>query len=1011
LRWVKTTTDLAGRVVKIEVPSFGGGTNTTTYAYNDKGQLTSTTEPGKANTLYEFNELGSIIKVCLDVDNDDSIDESEMDRITTYNSYFEQDASNDWWMVSASAIYAIDNGSTATTNEISKTKLTGLSTNLTLESKSIDIFGNETVSRSSVNRSAKTVTQTVYTPYSTNDAVNVLINGLLTSSETATDLEYTFSYDGLERRTAVIDPRTGTTTTHYNSLGQIDYIEDATTNRTSYAYDASTGRKIAETNALGKVTRYEFDAKGLLIKTWGDTVYPVSYLYNDFDQMVSMRTYQAGSGWDGTIWPTNTGTADATTWQYDEATGLLTNKLYADGNGTAYSYTSDGKLAIRSWARGITTAYSYTNMSGEIIGINYSDSTPDISFTYNRVGQQVTVDDAQGSRTFSYDPDTLALTNEIIVANGVTSIIARTRDSYGRPNGLSLGDDYSVTYGYSDVGRFDEIMSEVLDVTNNWQYSYLQNSSLIEKLIETGAGITNSRNYEISRNLITEIHNQAQGLTISKYQYTNDELGRRTQRIDTTVSVMTNDFGYNTRSELTNAFIGAESFDWTFDNIGNRQTYTTNSTTYTYLANELNQYTNIANGTTNSPTYDLDGNTLTYQGWTLTWNGENRMTSASNGSTVVSFQYDYMGRRFSKVSEGVTTNLFYYDGWNLISELISQASGLSTNYCIWGLDLSGSMHGIGGVGGLLGTCMNGNMYFAYTDGNGNVTAYTDVTGTNIIAHYVYGAYGEIIDSSGDKVDDFNILFSSKYLDRETAVSGCPGMYCYGYRDLWDARWFSRDPIEENGGIPLYGYLYNSSPNNIDSLGNDILGPINPPAPLGHYIKSVKKNKKGEFPKPEFGGLEAHLGVGLGLQTLVLCQDDDYYHALLFIKYCFGPNAGVALGAGKVMEGVEHCMTTRDVVKIYSGWVMETSAGVGPAAATLDVGVEPTGDHSARTVTDITKASGLGGGVPLPRGDEMKTTGVVDVGGSGTLGLEAGITMCNYIYVGESIGDPCCECKD
>jgi YD repeat-containing protein len=37
---------------------------------------------------------------------------------------------------------------------------------------------------------------------------------------------------------------------------------------------------------------------------------------------------------------------DKTTWQYDEATGLLTNKVYADGKATAYSYTGDGKLAI-----------------------------------------------------------------------------------------------------------------------------------------------------------------------------------------------------------------------------------------------------------------------------------------------------------------------------------------------------------------------------------------------------------------------------------------------------------------------------------------------------------------------------------------------------------------------------------------------------------------------------------------------------------------------------------------
>jgi YD repeat-containing protein len=338
---------------------------------------------------------------------------------------------------------------------------------------------------------------------------------------------------------------------------------------------------------------------------------------------------------------------DKTSWFYDEATGLLTNKLYADGNGTSYTYTPDGRLATRVWARGITTTYSHDPCCGAITNISYSDGTPSISFTHDRLGRQTQITDAQGTRTFSFDPSTLALTNETIVAGGVTSVIARTQDSYGRPSGLSFGDDYKVDYGYSGVGRFESVDSVVLGVTNNWQYSYLNNSELIESLVESNAGVTNSRAYEANRNLLTEIHNQAQGSTISKYAYQNDALGRRTQRIDTTASVTTNNFGYDARSQLTNAIMGADSFAWTFDNIGNRDTYTTNGTTHTYLANELNQYTNIANGTTEEPTYDLDGNTVTYKGWTLVWNGENRIQSASNGSTVVSFQYDYMGRRFS----------------------------------------------------------------------------------------------------------------------------------------------------------------------------------------------------------------------------------------------------------------------------------------------------------------------------------------------------------------------------
>lgn len=39
---------------------------------------------------------------------------------------------------------------------------------------------------------------------------------------------------------------------------------------------------------------------------------------------------------------------DVTTWHYDELSGCMTNKVYADGKGPTYSYTPDGKFARRT---------------------------------------------------------------------------------------------------------------------------------------------------------------------------------------------------------------------------------------------------------------------------------------------------------------------------------------------------------------------------------------------------------------------------------------------------------------------------------------------------------------------------------------------------------------------------------------------------------------------------------------------------------------------------------------
>jgi len=98
-----------------------------------------------------------------------------------------------------------------------------------------------------------------------------------------------------------------------------------------------------------------------------------------------------------------------TRWLRDEATGLVTNKVYADGKGPRYAYTPDGKLATRTWARGIVTTYSYDD-SGALTNTVYSDGTPTISIVYNRAGRQVRAEDAAGVTTFLYD-DFGAVTN------------------------------------------------------------------------------------------------------------------------------------------------------------------------------------------------------------------------------------------------------------------------------------------------------------------------------------------------------------------------------------------------------------------------------------------------------------------------------------------------------------------------------------------------------------------------------------------------------------------------
>jgi len=295
---------------------------------------------------------------------------------------------------------------------------------------------------------------------------------------------------------------------------------------------------------------------------------------------------------------------------------------------------------------------------------------------------------------------------------------------------------------------------------------------------------------------------------------------RRTQRIDS--GVVANDFGYNDRSELTSALMGANDHDYAYDSIGNRLTASTPLTTSTYSANALNQYlqtisTNLTTSTvsTNTLSYDTDGNLLSDGVTTYSWNGENRLIQASNATTVVTFKYDYMGRRFEKTVDATNTTRFVYDGWNLVrSTTMSNDVMISTNHYVWGLDLSQSRQGAGGVGGLLwvipsagGVAEGRGGYFPCYDANGNITDYVSTNGVTV-AHYEYNPYGGLISSGGSMADDFVFRFSTKYFDSEIhAAQGGTGLYYYGYRYYSPelGRWLSKDPIGISGGLNLYAY--------------------------------------------------------------------------------------------------------------------------------------------------------------------------------------------------------------
>lgn len=107
-------------------------------------------------------------------------------------------------------------------------------------------------------------------------------------------------------------------------------------------------------------------------------------------------------------------------------------------------------------------------------------------------------------------------------------------------------------------------------------------------------------------------------------------------------------------------------------------------------------------------------------------------------------------------------------------------------------------------------------YYYHPDHNKNIIAQSNATG-DLIATWDYDAFGNITSQTGTTASKNPFRFSSEYHDENL------GLIYYNYRHYnpRDGRWISRDPIGEEGGVNLYGFVGNNLLNVIDKLGLEL----------------------------------------------------------------------------------------------------------------------------------------------------------------------------------------------
>jgi len=628
----------------------------------------------------------------------------------------------------------------------------------------------------------------------------------------------------------------------------------------------------------------------------------VEYGYDYAGRMKTMKTWKNFAAASG---------AATTTWNYHTKRGGLISKKFPDNNSVLYTNTPGGRLTSRTWARGIVTTYGY-NPAGDLASVDYSDSTPDVSYTYDRLGRKTQVTDGAGTHDFTYNSAGQLLTESFPLA-GVT--VTNSYDTLLRRQSLDSGTGIPpIQFAYDAASRFDGILQGTTLIWYNYSSWYGHVGKYATYYHQEGEPlVTMQQDYDGLGRLV-EVHNGRWLLDLDPpdvyYHYDYNLANQRTKRteglIDYPETTPYWDYSYDALGQLTNAVkrwdntgtpIDGSKFAYTYDDIGNRKTAKRNTRSSTYTSNTSNQYTQrtvpgyvdvigavmqtnatvtvngaatsrhgasfykevtvtnssaatypewVANATWNgfaeSDTgrvfvaktpeifgYDKDGNLTNDGRFAYSWDGENRLvsmvTQASLPASVpvqqLEFVYDAMNRRVSKVVSHWTGSSWMcanalknvYDGWNLIAEI--GTNGAVVRSYAWGLDLSDSEQGAGGVGGLLWMSHAGADYVAVHDGYGNVMGLlTSTSFSQWVAQYEYGPFGELLRATGAMANENPFRFSTKYQDEET------GLLYYGsrYYNPVTGRWISRDPIGEKGGANLYGFVLNNPISSYDLLG-------------------------------------------------------------------------------------------------------------------------------------------------------------------------------------------------
>jgi RHS repeat-associated protein len=542
---------------------------------------------------------------------------------------------------------------------------------------------------------------------------------------------------------------------------------------------------------------------------------------------------------------------------------VKTHSFFLDGNLKQIAYTNSaiatpnvsftydsiyGKLQTMTDGTG-TTSYAYHPVDGTTLGagnlhtIDGPLANDTIAHTYDALGRMKTQSINGAANTTTIDTyDALSritqFTNPLGVFNQTYDPVNLMPKTLTAPNGLTTTFDYHTAvaalrlkeikhtlagnvalskhvYHYKPAGNIKS-WEQTLGTSpaKAWAITYDKADQLEAATQTQGSAVTAQRAFRFDK--IGNIVSKQNGAEISKSTHNNrnqltaQEPGgwmrvRGTTNEGASVRVKSN------ANPFTNAQtnIDKEFSAWVQAAPG-ANTVTVEAKDDSPNANTRTQSWSVnITGQSRGPSYDLNGNTTNNgTGQTYQWDAENRLvkiTYADNSKTE--FTYDGLSRRVRITERNASNTItgdkrYLWSGGNQPAEE-REANGTTVTKRYF-------PQGEQRIGGA-----DAGFYYYTKDHLGSIREITNSSGA-LVTRYDFDLWGKRTKLSG--TPDSDVGFTGHH---HHAKSGLVLTWYRAY-DAGAGRWLSADPLGEEGGMNLYGYVLGNPVNWNDPLGLETL---------------------------------------------------------------------------------------------------------------------------------------------------------------------------------------------